>query len=227
MEDLKIFKGFSFDASKLPTASDSEIEQYEKNEKEKKIQDWFSSSGVGQKYLDKRLSDFIAETDEQKQQLQTVQKFIADVNNGKTKTLWLCGNAGTGKTFLASMIVRETMGHFCKSYEIADDLEVSRSFSAKENKNMVIKRYSSYKVLVIDEIGKFQGENEISYLFRILNERYEAELPTILVTNFTNVGLRDYLGKPLYDRFVENCTSLMFTGESWRDRERKRGDFNE
>ena len=189
-------------------------------EKAKKEEYYRNSSNVGRKFLTKSLSDYVAETEEQKNILTTVKNFIKAVNEGKCRTLWLCGNTGTGKTLLGSSICRETMGTFTRSYNIKNDIESTRFFKATETKNMVIKRYANYRLLVIDEIGR-GSEDERDYLWQILNERYENELSTVLITNMSKEELKEYLGGPVYDRFVTNCTSLTFTGKSYRINERE------
>lgn len=188
---------------------------------DKHKQEVFEKSGVNPKYLNKRLTDFNADTDELKTNIDLVKKYITDVNNRKSRTMWMCGKPGTGKTFLGSMITRECEGYFCKSYEIANELEDCKSFKARESKTELIKRYGKYKLLVIDEIAKFESKQEIEYLFMILNERYENLNSTVLITNLDPKGLKEYLGEPLFDRFVENCTSLKFNGESYRSKERE------
>ena len=203
------------------TVSDKEVEEWENKRKSQDLYNFYiNNSGVGRKYLDKTLEDYIAETDEQKGILQKIREFIEKVKNGLCRTLWLCGKTGTGKTLLGACICRETMGTFKKSYEIKDDIETSKTFKATETKRMVIDRYANYQVLVIDEIGR-GGNEERDYLWQILNERYERELSTVLITNMSKLELKMFLGETVYDRFVTNCTSLTFTGESYRKRERE------
>lgn len=203
------------------------LEDYERireiDEKEERIQSRYEQSGVGERYLTKKLSDFLTETEEQKNGLEKVKKFISDVQNGKQKTLWLNGTVGTGKTLLASLIIRECGGKFVKSYQIQNELEDCRSFKATESKCDLIKRYSTVRpVLVIDEIGKIDTKTEVEYLFQIINERYERKgTSTILITNKTKLELKEYLGKAIFNRFVENCTAIEFIGESYRLKERK------
>ena len=195
---------------------------WEKQEKQKKENYFLNNSGVGKKYLSKSLKDYVAETDEQKNILTTVNHFIKEVNEGKCRTLWLCGNTGTGKTLLGAAICRETMGTFTRSYNIKNDIESTRYFKATETKNGCIKRYSSaYSLLVIDEIGRAGGVEERDFLWQILNERYENELSTVLISNMSKGELKEFLGEPVYDRFVTNCISLTFTGESYRRKERE------
>lgn len=194
---------------------------WENQEKQKKENYYLNNSGVGKKFLNKSIKDYVAETEEQKNILSVVKHFIEEVNNNKCRTLWLCGNTGTGKTLLGAAICRETMGTFTRSYNIKNDIESTRFFKATETKNGCIKRYANYRVLVIDEIGRGGGAEEREYLWQILNERYENELSTVLITNMSKGELKEYLGEPVYDRFVTNCISLTFTGESYRRKERE------
>lgn len=195
---------------------------WKKQELQKRENYYLNNSGVGKKYLSKSIKDYVAETDEQKNILAVVKHFIEEVNNGKCRTLWLCGNTGTGKTLLGAAICRETMGTFTRSYNIKNDIESTRYYKATETKNMCINRYASaYNLLVIDEIGRGGGAEEREYLWQILNERYENELSTVLITNMSKSELKEYIGEPVYDRFVTNCISLTFTGESYRKNERE------
>ncbi len=214
LEHLHINVGEDVEGIDFTEQNDEFIKQTEEKEKQR----LYELSGVGKKYWNMRFENFDAYNDELKVNLQKVHSFIKDVQNGKSRTMWLCGNSGTGKTLLASLIIRECGGKFVKSYEIADEIEDCRSFKAEESKVQLIKRYSNYPVLVIDEVGKFEGKQwqELEYLFRILNERYEKEKSTIIVTNKTKVELKEYIGIPLFDRFVENCISAEFTSSSYR-----------
>lgn len=203
------------------------LEDYEKiresDEREERVQLRYEQSGVGERYFSKRLSDFETKTEEQKNALEKIKMFICDIQKGKQRTLWLNGAVGTGKTLLASLIIRECGGKFVKSYQIQNELEDCRSFKATESKSDLIKRYSTVRpVLVIDEIGKIDTKMEIEYLFQIINERYEHKgTSTILITNKTKVELKEYLGKAIFNRFVENCTAVEFFGESYRIKERE------
>lgn len=195
--------------------SDEEVERILAEQKESDKATFFSvNSGVGKRYRNKRLSDFVADTDEKKYILEQVKKYINDVNNDIFRTLWLCGATGTGKTLLGACICYETNGIYCKTYNIKDDL-LENHFS----RNAVFKKYSDYRSLVIDEVGRVEQEKD--FMFQLLNERYENEVSTVLITNLSKGELKERLGLPLYDRFVSNCVSLTFNGDSHRKQERK------
>ena len=194
--------------------SNEEIEKWEKAQEERQKEQFFiTTSNVGKRYKDKTLNDFIADTDEKKEILEKVKQYIKDVNDGKDRTLWLCGATGTGKTLLGSCICRETGGVYCKTYDIKDDL-LENHFTRKS----VFKKYTNYRSLVIDEVGRVEQEKD--FMFQLLNERYENEVSTVLITNLSKGELKERLGLPLYDRFVSNCVSLTFKGDSHRITER-------
>ena len=194
--------------------SNEEIEKWEKAQEERQKEQFFiTTSNVGKRYKDKTLNDFIADTDEKKEILEKVKQYINDVNDGKDRTLWLCGATGTGKTLLGSCICRETGGVYCKTYDIKDDL-LENHF----NRKSVFKKYTNYRSLVIDEVGRVEQEKD--FMFQLLNERYENEVSTVLITNLSKGELKERLGLPLYDRFVSNCVSLTFKGDSHRISER-------
>lgn len=194
--------------------SNEEIEKWEKAQEERQKEQFFiTTSNVGKRYKDKTINDFIADTDEKKEILEKVKQYIKDVNDGKDRTLWLCGATGTGKTLLGSCICRETGGVYCKTYDIKDDL-LENHF----NRKSVFKKYTNYRSLVIDEVGRVEQEKD--FMFQLLNERYENEVSTVLITNLSKGELKERLGLPLYDRFVSNCVSLTFKGDSHRITER-------
>lgn len=195
--------------------SDEEVEAWKKKQEEMISENFFlNNSNVGKRYKNKTLDDYIADNDEKRHILAEVKKYIEDINNGLVRTLWMCGSTGTGKTLLGSCICRETKGVYCKTYNIKDDL-LENHFA----RNGVFKRYANYRSLVIDEIGRVEQEKD--FMFQLLNERYENEVSTVLITNLSKGELKERLGLPLYDRFVSNCVSLTFSGESHRIQERK------
>jgi len=183
----------------------SEQQRQEKNLRE---------CGIGPRYKNIKASDYKTDGEPHKSYALTrVKQFIC---NPKGKTIWMCGNPGTGKTMLSALICRYLGGRYVKSYEIEDELDIARSFNAKDNVTQVIRRFAKYPCLVIDEIGKMKSQNESKFLFKILNERYERGLPTVLVSNLSKKELSELLGAPLVDRFAESCIGIEFDWESYR-----------
>ena len=214
------------EAKDLPPEQIAEIEEHNrlarekflKEERQKEI-DRLKRIGIEERYLDASLESYECNTPERKIVLQKVKAFIA---NYKAQTLWMVGNSGTGKTMLAAIICKECYGsHYCKSYQIELALDDCKSFKATKSNSELIKDLSDYPLLVIDEVGKFESKEEVKYLFMIINERYEKNKSTVLITNKNKKELAEYLGKPIYDRFTENCMSIEFNFDSYRINKRQ------
>jgi DNA replication protein DnaC len=76
--------------------------------------------------------------------------------------------------------------------------------------------------LIIDEITESVSkagtptEIERQLLFRIINDRYEKKLSTVIITNKDENGLMDCLGEPIVDRINDSGFSLAFNWNSYR-----------
>ena len=207
-------KRFSF----TPTITEEEAAELERKEREDRKREAFNGSGVVGKYLDFTRDDFRAETEEQRNALKVADEYIRDVSAGQFRSLWLTGKPGTGKTMLACIITRELWGKYRKSYQIVNEARQAGSYSGMEDMNQLVERYAEYRHLVIDEVGKNTGykAEELNVLWQIINERYERQKPTIIVSNLSKQELAEYLGLHIVDRFAESCRAVEFNGGSYR-----------
>lgn len=99
------------------------------------------------------------------------------------------GALGTGKTHIACSLILELLknGHSaaylsCPQFLLA--ARETRSFSAEEKISTLLARYTSPRLLVLDEFGAHTTQ-DIDYqnLYAVIDGRYQRNLPTILVTN--------------------------------------------
>ena len=180
------------------------IERQEKN---------LLESGIGKRFQKVTINSYECNTPEQKNVLSIIKQFIT---NPYGKSLLMLGNPGNGKTMLCAIICRYLGAKYIKSFELKDELDFARSFNAKMNPSEVIKKYAKIPVLIIDEVGACHSAGESEYLFRLLNERYEEENPTVFVSNLSKPEFAMYVGKPMLDRLSETCKSVEFTWESYR-----------
>ena len=214
LKDIQVLDGENFEYEEpTPEELAAEEERRKKNEEQEKAKR-LRDCGIGERYRQVKLEDYKTDNPGRASVLELIKQFI---NNYRTRTMWMVGNAGTGKTMCAAIICRECWGsHYCKSYQIEMELDDCKSFKATESRASILKKYSDYPLLVIDEIGKFESKEEVKYLFMIINERYEKNKSTVLISNKSKKELAEYLGQPVYDRFTENCMSIEFNFESYR-----------
>lgn len=197
----------------LTFVREEEVKAAEDRERAERKQKSFESSGVGKRYWNYSLDDYVV-TDDNRDCFEAVKNYIKD---GGKQNLWLVGDTGTGKTMLGAMIVKELGGHYAKAYQLVNDAAKAQSYSSAVSLNQLIVNWSNIKVLVIDEVGKgFNKDLELNILWQLLNERYEREVGTVLISNLSKMELANYLGSHLTDRFADGCRALEFKGKSMR-----------
>ena len=107
----------------------------------------------------------------------------------------ISGPNGTGKTHAACAVLNEVVEYPVKFARMGQMLgEMSESFGSRESTESIVRRYGSYRLLVIDDFGKEKPtEWNVSQFFRVLCDRYDAMRPTIITTNYSSAQLVEYL----------------------------------
>jgi acyl-CoA synthetase (AMP-forming)/AMP-acid ligase II len=81
----------------------------------------------------------------------------------------------------------------------------------------VINEFAYVPLLVIDEIGVgFGTEAEAAQLFDVIDRRYQARNPLVLISNLSVPDLREALGDRLFDRIREASQVVPFNWPSHR-----------
>jgi DNA replication protein DnaC len=81
----------------------------------------------------------------------------------------------------------------------------------------VIQEYCEAALLVIDEVQvRAETKFEDDKLTAIIDARYAADMPTILISNYTWEKLASTLSPAVIDRIEENGAKLLFNWESFR-----------
>jgi DNA replication protein DnaC len=148
----------------------------------------------------------------------------------RRENLLMFGKTGTGKTHLASAIGQELIrnsGRTVISWKCA--LLVQELLVAKRDLKLsrVLKRFSKYEVLLIDDIGYVQqNREEMEVLFTLLAERYERG--TVMLTSNLPFSKWEVIFKdPMttaaaIDRLVHHSVILELNIPSYRLEEAKR-----
>ena len=133
----------------------------------------------------------------------------------------LIGNRGTGKTRLAAESVRD-FSPAKSTYTTAMSLflRIRASFGKKggETEEQIVKEMAQSTLLVIDEIqerGNTAWEDRL--LTHILDKRYGAMTPTIIIANLDAAALTECLGASISSRINETGGIITITGKSHRD----------
>lgn len=213
-------KKLSFDLSDfIQGAGITKVDEYEKQKeriRQEKLYEDYKTCGVPSKFFETSLETYITETYEEKKNLETVIDFA---KNPKNRILVLCGNNGNGKTLLSCGALRECGGEYVTSSQLCIEYEAGTSYHAKRTREEILNHYSKVApILVIDECGKYTLNPQLEQfiLSYVLCTRYENNLASVVVTNGEKKKFLEFLGKSLFDRLTEVCTTLDFTGESKR-----------
>lgn len=154
--------------------------------------------------------------------------------NETKRGICLIGGVGTGKTFLASCfavsLLRRNVGvRWCSFSEFVRCVRASFSRGCSEQE--VLDKFTSPTVLFIDDLGKERPTDwAVSQLFTVIDARYNAELPTVISSNYSLQELvirltpppdatgyaDDTTAQSIVDRIRAMCEIVVLDGKSQR-----------
>ncbi len=155
------------------------------------------------------------------------QQQIYDLNSlrfiEKQENVIFYGNSGVGKTHLATAIGVTAAQNRNSTYFIkcADLIDTLRKAQLEGRLPERLKKFSGYKLLIIDELGYLPISKEGSKLFfQLIDKRYERN-STIITTNINFSQWDEIFGDPMIagaivDRLLHHATVLTIKGKSYR-----------
>lgn len=130
--------------------------------------------------------------------------------------LTMAGDAGRGKTHLACGALKKiaSLGRDSIYTKAAEIEKLARGFEHLAERREALEKV---RFLCIDELG-METKNEFSRaaVSQVLHARYDAMLPTIIVTNLGLDAIGNFYGQGIADRYVRDAFTLTFTGQSMR-----------
>jgi DNA replication protein DnaC len=139
------------------------------------------------------------------------------------KNLAYFGETGTGKTGLAVGVLKLLMHRAAAEGWQMTFTSVTTFFGQLQHGfedktyQQTLDRACKVRLLCLDDIGAEQPSDwKRSLFYELLNRRYEAQLPTIITTNWNLKQLEDHLTKRVFDRLMEHCTKIAVNGKNLR-----------
>lgn len=179
--------------------------------------------GVPKALLDLSLEDL----DLSEKILDYVQGYIDNIDNSfkYNKGLFLYGSNGTGKTSIASIIIKEAYKHryTAKRMTWVDYMTLytrawgCNNFELKMHTEDVIKDIKDREFLVLEEIGKEQDNKlAMTLLEDLLRHREDKGFPTIICTNLAPKSVVERYGASIDSLIKGNMTPIKLVGKDNR-----------
>jgi len=160
-----------------------------------------------------------------------VKEEILDLKNliflNSAENIILVGTPGVGKTHIATSIGIETSKNRYQTYFITAHELISQLKKAQLENTLMrrLKHFTSYSVLIIDEVCFLPiSRDEANLFFQLINMRYEKH-PTIITTNKSFNKWGEVFGDPvianaILDRLLHHSKVFSIVGPSYRTKDK-------
>ncbi len=152
-------------------------------------------------------------------------KFYAETFSKKSKSLYLLGETGLGKTHLTFAMAKEIVkkGYsaiYCTAQTMISALEKEHFGHADQP---LQEYYLNCDLLILDDLGtEFLSPVAQSELYNVINHRILVGLPTIINANLSPAQIEERYGKRLVSRICGCYQSLHFYGDDIRIKKLKK-----
>lgn len=204
------------DAKRLKSAHDAKMARIAKR---------LEALNIGQRFRSCVWGDYKTSTPAMEGVFVSAKDFAADFPRHREDgtNMVLIGSPGTGKNMVAALICMDVVNQgftavHTTAIKLVRRIKESWQQGSKETEQEAINNFTAPSLLVIDEIGvQFNTDAEMLFLTEVINDRYEAKRPTILISNLTMAQVESVLGKRAVDRFYEGDSKiLVFNWSSFR-----------
>lgn len=146
-----------------------------------------------------------------------VEKFdeLAKKNQG----LLFWGDVGTGKSYTAACIANALLDR-CVPVVMTSFIKLLDAISAGSTDAAILAQLEHAKLLIFDDLGAERNtQYALERVYNFIDSRYRSQLPMLLTTNLTLQQMmeeQDTQYRRIYDRLLEVCYPVQFTGPSFR-----------
>ncbi|BBB32296.1 DNA replication protein DnaC [Thermotomaculum hydrothermale] len=150
----------------------------------------------------------------------------------KKQSFLIKGTVGSGKTHLCAAVVRELVKkgyyniYFVDFKELLDEIKSTFSYASDLSEADILFPVLNAGLLIIDDLGSERNTEWSEDVFaRILNYRYNRDLPVIITTNYfdrqipnalTEETLEERVGIRMRSRLYEMCRDIEIIAPDFR-----------
>lgn len=194
-----------------------EKEQVEQKERQERASALLREAGLKTaRQLEARIENWVVRNEIQAKVKSEVEQYDF------RKNLLMLGNVGTGKTHLASALIRKACEHlksarYLKLYEFMNEIKRSFAYNSQMTSADIIDKYSDYDFLVIDEFSALNsGQEIIEFVADLIDRRYGNYKPTCIISNLTMEEFLSKTDKSIVSRIMSCSSCLNFIFQDYR-----------
>ena len=187
-----------------------------------------SGSRINDRETFANFNEAIYPNDEQKKQGLAMKRFceryVASLPSPEKPNLLIVGQSGLGKSFFGNAIARAAIEKGIPTLKTTAYQCIQTILDGIETRADAITPYLSSDFLILDDLGTeaMVPNVTVETVFRILNERTAANLPTVLITNLDREGLFERYGERVASRMIDGALTaiVLLRGDNLRTRVR-------
>ncbi|HBO2594067.1 TPA: ATP-binding protein [Pseudomonas aeruginosa] len=209
---------------RVSAQAQAELAQERQQSSMRQLERRLAGSLIPQRFLGKTFENYRVEHEGQREALLDLQAYADDFADvlAQGRCLLLVGRTGTGKTHLScavanSIVRRGYTALFRTVQEVIRHVRSSWGPGGRPEEEAIAELVAP-DLLILDEVGVQYGkEAELVTLFDVMNARYSACKPSIVLSNLTLEEIEVFLGQRVMDRLRENGgRAVSFNWESER-----------
>lgn len=187
-----------------------------------------SASRINNRETFQNFSESIYPTAEQKKQglgmKRFCERYVSALPRPDKPNLLIVGQSGLGKSFFGNAIGYAAIEKGIASVKATAYQCIQDILSGIDVRENAIAPYLSANLLILDDLGTeaMVPNVTVETIFRILNERAAAQLPTVMISNLDREGLFERYGERVASRMIDGALTsiVLLRGENLRTRMR-------